>query len=588
MSIGNRCTEKLSNGPAGAASLALLHWHIIPKNARCIADGHPGSLPMRKLLTTVIATVLIAALVSAQAQERVEQDVYWRIRQEATDHSQIMRTLHVLADVYGPRLTGSPNLKGAGEWAVNQMGAWGLKNGHLEPWDFGHPGWLNERLSAHIVSPVKDALVVEALSWTPGTNGPARAAAVQVTLPERPTQDELTAYFAKIKDAVKGKMVLVGPPQKILVTLNAPPTRFDDGDILQRFDPELVPAAGRGGGPGPQGPDNQNQQQGPQRRFLTPVQVNDQFNQFLIDNGVPVRINDAGMDHGEIRAFQNPNYDVSKRTPTVMMRNEDYGRIWRLLDDGRQVELEFDIVNRTYPEGRTNYNTIAEIPGTDKADEVVMLGGHLDSWHAATGATDNAIGCSVMMEAMRILTALNLKPRRTIRIALWSGEEQGLLGSQAYIKEHFGTFEDPKPDFGKLAGYFNLDHGTGQARAMTVFGPPAAADILRDAIAPLKDLGALGATSIRTRQRGGSDYGSFYVAGLPGINIEQDPIQYTNVSWHTNLDTYERVIEGDTIKSAIVVASAVYHLAMRDEVLPRFTKDQMPQAPRPQPQNQGN
>ena len=315
--------------------------------------------------------------------------------------------------------------------------------------------------------------------------------------------------------------------------------------------------------------------------------MNDQFNQFLIDNGVPVRINDAAMDLGLIRAFQNANYDVSKRTPTVMMRNEDYGRIWRLLDDGRPVELEFDIVNHTYPEGRTNYNTIAEIPGSDKADEVVMLGGHLDSWHAATGATDNAIGCAVMMEAVRILTALNVKPRRTIRIALWSGEEQGLLGSAAYVKEHFGTFEDPKPEFAKFAGYFNIDEGTGRARGLTVFGPPAAADVLRDAIAPFKDLGVLGVASTRARQRAGSDYSTFNVAGLPGIKVEQDPIQYRNYTWHTNLDTYERVVEEDVIKSAIVVASAVYNLAMRDELLPRFTKDQMPQPPRP-PQNQGN
>jgi carboxypeptidase Q len=537
---------------------------------------------MRKRSTILMATMLVTALLAAQAQERVPQDVYWQIREEATDHSQIMHTLHVLTDLYGPRLTGSPNLKAAGEWAIQQMGAWGLKNGHLEPWDFGHPGWLNEHLSAHIVSPVKDALVVEALGWTPGTNGPTRAATIQVTLPERPTQEELTAYFDEIKDSAKGKMVLVNPPQRVLVTLNAPPPRLEDSEVLARFNPELVPLAGRGGGPQGRG-----RQQGPQRRLLTPTQVNDQLNQFFIDNGVPVRINDAGMEDGEIRAFQNANYDVSKRTPTVMMRNEDYGRIWRLLDDKLPVELEFNIVNHTYPEGRTNYNTIAEIPGTDKADEVVMMGAHLDSWHAATGATDNAIGCAVMMEAARILSALKLKPRRTIRVALWSGEEQGLLGSQAYVKEHFGTFEDPKPEFARLAAYFNLDHGTGQARAMTVFGPPAAADILRDAISPLQDLGVLGATTTSSRQRGSSDHTSFNAAGLPGITIEQDPIQYNAVTWHTNLDTYERVIEGDAVKSAIVVAAAVYDLAMREELPTRFTKDQMPQAPRP-PQNRGN
>jgi hypothetical protein len=532
----------------------------------------------------VIAMVLAAALLSAQAQERLSQDVYWKIRQEATDRSQILRTLHVLTDLYGPRLTGSPNLKSAGEWAIQQMTSWGLQNGHLEPWDFGHPGWLNERLSAHIVSPVKDSLVVEALGWTPGTNGPVRAAAVRLTLPERPMQDELTAYFDKIKESVKGKIVLVNPPRRVPVTFNVPPPRRDEAELLTQFNPQAPPAAGRGG---PQGPANQGQQQGPQRRPLTPAQVNDQFNQFLIDSGVPVRINDAAMDLGLIRAFQNTNYDVAKRTPTVMMRNEDYGRIWRLLQDGRQVELEFDIVNRTYPEGRTNYNTIAEIPGTDKADEVVMLGGHLDSWHAATGATDNAIGCAVMMEAVRILAALNVKPRRTIRIALWSGEEQDLLGSQAYVRDHFGTFENPKPEYAKFAGYFNIDEGTGRARGLTVFGPPAAADILREAIAPFKDLGVLGVASTRTRQITGSDYSNFNIAGLPGIKVEQDPIQYRNYSWHTNVDTYERIVEDDAIKSAIVVASAVYNLAMRDDLLPRFTKDQMPQPPRP-PQNQGN
>lgn len=192
-----------------------------------------------------------------------------------------------------------------------------------------------------------------------------------------------------------------------------------------------------------------------------------------------------------------------------------------------------------------------------------------------------------MMEAVRTLMALNLKPRRTIRIALWSGEEQGLLGSQSYVRDHFGTFENQKPEFARFGGYFNLDEGTGQARGLQVFGPPATADVLRDAIAPFQDLGVVGAISTRSRQRARSDFTSFNGAGLPGIFVEQDPIQYTSATWHTNLDTYERVIEGDNVKSAIVIASAVYHLAMRDELLPRFSKDQMPQAP-PAPRNQGN
>ena len=263
---------------------------------------------------------------------------------------------------------------------------------------------------------------------------------------------------------------------------------------------------------------------------------------------------------------------IAKALPTVVLRNEDYGRISRILADGTPVELEFTIVNRTYPEGRTSYNAIAEIPGTDKKDEVVMLGGHLDSWHSATGATDNAIGCAVMMEAARILKAIGVKPRRTIRVALWSGEEQGLLGSQAYVREHFGTFENPKPEFAKFNGYFNIDTGTGRIRGATVFGPPEAAPIVREALAPFEDLGVVGAVATRSRRAGGTDSTSFNDAGLPGIGFGQDPIQYDSHTWHTNLDTYERIVEEDVKKSAIAIAGAVYQLAMRDEMLPRFTR----------------
>jgi hypothetical protein len=537
----------------------------------------PKEPSMKKALSVLVAFALVCTPLSFQAQERVAQDVYWKIRQEATDNSQILRTLHFLTDLYGPRLTGSPNLKAAGEWAVQQMASWGAKNGRLEPWDFGHPGWVNERLSAHIVSPVQDALVTEALAWTPGTNGPVRAQAVQLELPQRPMQEELTAYFEQKKDAVRGRIVLAGPHQRVLVTFNGVPLRREDSDVLAQYNappPQAAPA---------QGP--QNQQQNQERRPLTNAQIDDQLNEFLVKNGARARVNDAGRDHGQIRAFHNRSFDVAKAVPTVVMRNEDYGRISRLLADGRTVELEFDIVNRTYPEGRTSYNVIAEIPGTDKADEVVMMGGHLDSWHAATGATDNAIGCAVMMEAMRILTKLGVRPRRTIRVALWSGEEQGLLGSRAYVQQHFGTFEEPKPAYSKFAGYFNVDTGTGRPRGMMVFGPEAAGTVLRETVAPLKDLGILGAMTTRSRARGGSDHTSFNAAGLPGVTVQLDPIQYQTYTWHTNLDTYERIVEDDVIKSAIVVASSVYHLAMRDELLPRFTEDQMPRPPQ-QPQQQ--
>jgi carboxypeptidase Q len=532
---------------------------------------------MKRHLYLLLAGVAVVAVVSVAAEERIDHEVYWKIRQEGIGNSKILQTLHMLTDVYGPRLTGSPNLKAAGEWAVEQMHSWGMKNGHLEPWDWGKPGWTNERLSAHIVAPVKDALVAEALAWTPGTNGVARGEALQMTLPERPTRDALTDYLDRFKAAVKGKIVLVGAPQRVLVTFNPPALRREDADVLSQLN--------QGPAQGPQQQQQQQQQRNDQPQPLTNNQIQEQLNLFLVANGALVRVNDAGRDHGQIRAFGRPgiaqdtNFDLEKAPPTVVMRNEDYGRIWRLLGDGRAVALEFDIVNRIHPEGRTAYNVVAEIPGTDKGDEVVMLGGHLDSWHSATGATDNAIGCAVMMEAARILKTLGVQPRRTIRVALWSGEEEGLLGSQAYVKAHFGSAEAPKPEFAKFAGYLNIDSGTGRARGASVFGPPEAGKILRDILTPFKDLGVAGASVTTSRNVGGTDSTSFNNAGLPGIGFGQDSIEYNSHTHHTNLDTYERIIEDDVKASAVTIASVLYHLAMRDEMLPRFAPTDMPPPP---------
>ena len=531
----------------------------------------------RRLIGLSVALTLAGFAVLA-AEERPDESVFWKIRQEATARSQILQTVHVLTDVYGPRLTGSPNLKAASDWVLQQMASWGLKNGHLEPWDFGHDGWANERVTAHMTLPAKDSLVVEVVAWTPGTKGVARGQAVQITLPARATAAEMTSFLEGIKSTIGGRMVLVGPHRVVPVTFNPAPLRREDADLLTQLNNQ--PAQ-----PAAQPPAAPQQAQPPvsvndSQRPLTNAQIQAQLNQFLLDNGALVRINDAGRDLGQIRAFDNSTRDVTKAPPTVVMRNEDYGRISRLLADKRAVELEFEIVNRSYPEGRTSYNVIAELPGSDKADEVVMLGGHLDSWHAATGATDNAIGCAVMLEAVRILSAIGVKPRRTIRVALWSGEEQGLFGSAAYVKQHFGTFEDQKPAYGKLSAYFNMDSGTGRIRGMTAFGPAAAATVLREATASFKDLGMLGATTTRTRGTGGgTDSASFSNAGLPGVNTILDGIQYDSFTWHTNLDTYERIVEDDVKKAAIVVAGTVYHLAMREELLPRFSKEDMPRPP---------
>jgi hypothetical protein len=541
------------------------------------------------------AILVIAAFLfpsATLAQDARTAEIYAAIRKEGMENSRIMNTMHYLSDVYGPRLTGSPNHVNAAKWAAREMMSWGMENATTEPWEFGHPGWVNERSIGLMQKPVQDTLTFEVLAWTPSTKGVIVSEPVHLVIPQfpapsnpqvmqNPTQEELTAYLDSMKAAVTGKIVLVGKPAVIPVNINPPSKRIADERIKCLMDPTKTPADCPGGpifGGGPGGP-----QIPPRANALSGQAIATQLNAFLVENGAALRVNDAGREHGQIRAFNNNTFDITKAPPTVILRNEDFGRITRLLDKKTPVRLEFDIRNRIEPSGVTSYNTIAEIVGTDKKDEVIMLGGHLDSWHAATGATDNAIGCAVMMEAARILKAIGVKPRRTIRVALWSGEEQGLLGSQAYVKRHFGTAENPTANYSKFGGYFNIDSGTGRARGMTVFGPSETATILREALKSFEDYGFVGVIATKNRGLGGSDHTSFNNAGLPGIGVQQDPIEYGSHTWHTNLDTFERIIEDDVKKSAIIIAAAVYVLAMRDELLPRFSASEMPPPPTPQP-----
>ncbi len=539
------------------------------------------------LRQSVFPAVLLLTLAAPSAQaptEKIDQAINARIRKEGMDNSQILKTMHYLTDVYGPRLTGSPNHENAARWAVKQMESWGFTNGKLEPWDFGRPGWLNDKATGHIISPVKDNLVFEVLAWTPSTKGTVTGPAVHVLAPQNPTEDDMKKYLTDLSAKAKGAIVLVGPQTRVPFQETPPAKRRNDDQARAQYDPDpnAPPAEGRGGGRG--GPEGRGGGRGAEATppagpvRLTAQQVTTRINDFLLTSGAVVRINDAGREHGQIRAFAGIGNDPARNLPTVVLRNEDYGRITRILADGTPVTLEFNIQNRMFPEGKTSYNAVAEIRGTDKADEVVMLGGHLDSWHSATGATDNAIGCAVMMEAARILQAIGVKPRRTIRVALWGGEEQGLLGSRAYVAEHFGTFEKQKPEFAKFNGYFNVDSGTGRIRGGSIFGPPEAALILRQYFKEFADLGIYGATATASRASGGTDSTSFNAAGLPGIGLGQDPIEYNSHTWHTNLDTLERIVEDDVKKSAVAIASAVYHVAMRDEMLPRFAPDKMPAA----------
>jgi hypothetical protein len=543
-------------------------------------------MKIRRNLTSLLAVSLVSTTLLPTAFAQTNPvDINAAIRKEGMENSKVMNTIHVFTDVFGPRLTGSPNLVNAAKWGADEMKRWGFDKTELEPWEFGHMGWVNDSNTGRVFSPVQDSLTFEVLAWTPSTKGVVRGDVVSLVIPtvaspdnpkvmQNPTQAELTAYLDSIKAAVAGNIVLMGKPAVIPVNMNPPTKRISDEDAKKRYDPANPVPQGPPAGFTPPPPVK------PREGALNGIQIADQIDKFLVDNNVAVRINDAAMDHGLMRAFNNRSFDPTKVVPTVVMRNEDFGRIYRLLTIAKMpVKVEFDIRNRVVPDGVTAYNLVGEIWGSDKKDEVVMLGGHLDSWHAATGATDNAAGCATMMEAARILKAIGVKPRRTIRVACWSGEEQGLLGSLAYVKRHFGTAENPGPDFDKFNGYFNIDSGTGRARGMSVFGPPEAAKSLRDALAPFADLGFAGVLNGRSRNIGGSDHTSFNNAGLPGIGVAQDPIEYFTTTWHTNLDTYERIIESDVKSSAVIIAAAVYHLAMSEERLPRYTKETMPKAP---------
>jgi len=392
--------------------------------------------------------------------------------------------------------------------------------------------------------------------------------------PKQPTAAELDAYLNSVKDKVRGAIVFVGRHVEVREEMNPAPMRRSEEEWKSRFGPDAKPF---------RFPEQPKLAEGQ----LTRQEVSRQVDQFLVDSGALVRVNDGGRAHGIIIAQQNGTYDWTRAVPTLVMRNEDYGRISRIMADGTPVTLKINIQNKEYPEGTKAYNAIGEIPGADKKDEIVMLGGHYDSWHDATGATDNGIGSSMMLEAARILATLHVKPRRTIRIALWSGEEEGLLGSLAYVQQHFGSFENQKPEYAKLDAYFNIDSGTGKPRGVGVFGPPAAADMVRGTLTPFTDWGFMGAAASDSRRTGGTDSTSFNNAGLPGIGLAQDSFDYGSFTHHTNLDTYERIYEEDVRESAVEIASAVYAIAMADQMVPRFKDSEMPKpVPEPGPGSQ--
>ncbi len=512
------------------------------------------------LISLLCGSILIA-------DEKIDSSLNWKFRQEETGQSQLMRLVHQLTDVFGPRLTGSPNFKAACDWAMQEMKQWGMNNVHLEEWRFGHTGWVSEKHIVRVVSPYKASVHSRVVAWTPSTKGRVQAEIVQIDPPENPTEESLVTYLNSVKEKMRGKIVLVGTHSVVPVKFNPSFKRLEESELTSLLDP-LKPAAPKF--------DPAPEKQTDSPKPMSPEEIYERINEFLLSAGALVKVTDAARAHGQISSFANRAYNTSKAVPSIIVQSEDYGRISRLLADGIPVQMEVEIDNTIYADGQNSFNVVAEILGTDKKDQVVMMGAHIDSWHAGTGATDNATGVAAVMEAARILQKLQVKPRRTIRVALWGGEEQGLLGSKAYIRDHFGTFEEPKPEYSNLSAYVNIDAGTGRVRGATVFGPPEAAAILDEILKSFSDLDVVGANFTNKRAYGGTDTTAFNRAGLPGINLRQDPIEYYTHSWHTDLDTYERVLERDLQQCVIVIASVVYHLAMRDEMLPRLTGDSMP------------
>lgn len=526
-----------------------------------------------------------------------------RIRDEGMNRSQVMETLSYMTDVIGPRLTNSPNMKRANEWTAAQMTKWGL-NAQLEPWGPFGRGWSLKRFSAQVIEPQAIPLIAYPKAWSPSTNGAVTADVVYLNANN---EAELAAFKGKLNGAI----VLTAPIQEVKALFEAPSSRRDEKNLLALAD--MAEAR----------PRRRNFQMTPEQRAA--LQFNATKARFLHDEGAaiwiePSRIGDGGtifvqgatvpqaapaVESQGARPRAPRAYDMSapKITPQVILAVEHYNRILRMIEAGDKVRMTVDLAVEWHDADLMGYNTIAEIPGTDLKDEIVMLGGHLDSWHSGTGATDNAAGCAVAMEAVRIIQALGLKPRRTIRVALWSGEEQGLLGSAAYVAKHFGKFETPtvsssagngsgngsattpaapvlvkRPDYDNLSAYFNLDNGTGRIRGVYMQGNDTVRSLFREWLAPFHDLGA---STLTISNTGGTDHLSFDAIGLPGFQFIQDEIEYDTRTHHSNQDVFDRIQAEDMKQASTIMAAFVYNAAMRDEKLPRKPVP-APPAPRQQ------
>ncbi|CAA9235260.1 MAG: Aminopeptidase [uncultured Adhaeribacter sp.] len=515
------------------------------------------SVKIYSLLLIACSFTLAEPLV-AQTSEKIYPDVIARIKEEGLQRSKVMETAFYLTDVCGPRLANSDGLKRANEYTKKQLTDWGLVNANIEPWgEFGR-GWDIEKSYLAMTAPYYHAMIGAPKAWTPSTNGSLKKAVVYV---KALSEADLEKYKGRLRDKI------------ILTEVLTPPTLSFEPDAKRHTDEELQKMTIK-----PQtaatAPPAADATAAAERLAAYRVRLafRSKLNDFLLTEGAVAVLSTRGGKHGTFFTSNGAPYAADARPvlPEMEMAPEDLLRLIRLTEANIPVEVELESRTRFQAQDLKGYNVVAEIPGTDRKlkTEVVMLGGHLDSWHAATGATDNAAGVAVMMEAVRILKTLNLKPRRTIRIALWGEEEQGLFGSRNYVKNHFGDPATMKllPAHEKLAGYFNLDNGSGKIRGIYLQSNEAARGIFEAWLQPFADLGA---TTVTYRNTGGTDHLSFDALGLPGFQFIQDGLEYGSRTHHTNQDTYERLSPDDLKQASVIVASFVYHTAMRDQKLPR-------------------
>jgi len=504
---------------------------------------------MRFLLHGLFSVFLLSALGAWAQDETIDTAMLAKIREEGLQHSHIPAIAHQLTDVSGARLTNSPGYMRAAKWAAGEMKSWGLSNAALEKWGEFGKGWELDKSYLAMRKPYYSPLIAIPQAWSGGTKGLVKAPVVIL-------QKLDSATIKKESANLKGKIVMMDDGStKLRSAFTAYATRYSDSMLSHMPDLYMFTRA--------------------MATFSFPM-INKLKNtrQYLIEQA-PLAIISKNANGRDGTLFTNNGTGAYKKgvnpgPPQLVVSSEDFLRLKRLLEDGTKPELEMDVAVKFYTNDLNGYNVVAELPGTDPTlkSELVMLGGHLDSWHSGTGATDNAAGCVVMMEALRILITIGVQPRRTIRIALWSGEEQGLLGSYNYVKNHFGdpTTMQLKPEQEKVSVYFNLDNGSGKIRGIFAQENDAAASIFQKWITPFADLGA---TTVTLKNTGSTDHQALDAVGIPAFQFIQDPLEYLTRTHHSNMDTYDHLEIEDLKQSAVIVASFVYNAAMREQKIPR-------------------